>query len=360
MYSENNIIVMPMLSIIPAVRIVPSVPEATPSVRLSTDPMIVLVLGETNSPIPVPYIPRDMMIYQSGVSLPRKISIITAAQFKAIPAVATSLGSNLCEIYPDNRVKIVINTDDTTRTSPASSGFIDLIYCRYRLNRKLTANVEIYVISAARLENKKTRFRRKRVRSNTGLGTLSSHQTKKIIPSKPTVKRIIPLIVGRLEKPYMKRAMAMMYAIEPVTSNFSPSASRHSAFRPQKTSIISKMPSMPLRKRMLCHPRCSVITPPISGPRDSPRYVPDWLMPRALPLSSREKTGERIATLLFKVIPEPNPWKTRLIISIGTELANPPMNEAKEATTTPIIKSFLRPKISERRPNGTCTIAIAR
>ena len=119
-----------MLTIIPAVRIVPRVPAATPRDFFSTAPMMALVFGEAKIPIPRPLMARAKMINHNDVSTPTKISKNSATQFNDIPTEATNLGSILSEIHPEIGVKIAIRIEAVMRMSPAASGVKSLIYCR--------------------------------------------------------------------------------------------------------------------------------------------------------------------------------------------------------------------------------------
>ena len=62
---------MPMLTIWPVRRMVPTVAEATPRNFFSTALIMELVLGDENSPKPVPRITRLEIIYPLAVALSR-------------------------------------------------------------------------------------------------------------------------------------------------------------------------------------------------------------------------------------------------------------------------------------------------
>ena len=83
MYSVNNIIMMPMLTIIPAVRIVPSVPAATPSDFLSTEPMMALVFGEAKMRYDIN--DRDFANLIRGVALTSEILFASGARRVLLP-----------------------------------------------------------------------------------------------------------------------------------------------------------------------------------------------------------------------------------------------------------------------------------
>ena len=122
--------VMPILNTIPIVRIVPSVPEATPKYLFSTEPITALVLGEEKSAKPNPRrIKVEMMNPKEDIS-DKNIKRKSPPAVNAIPMEATIRGSILTESLPVKGEKKACTMGWDNKINPAFSAVSPLIYCK--------------------------------------------------------------------------------------------------------------------------------------------------------------------------------------------------------------------------------------
>ena len=96
-----------------------------------------LTFGDENKANPMPSKPRIRTICISDVELPRKTKKSRPRQVRPIPAEATMRGSILSDKRPVQGESTACNTGCDTMIKPACSGDKALIYCRYRLSRKV-------------------------------------------------------------------------------------------------------------------------------------------------------------------------------------------------------------------------------
>ena len=93
-------VAIPILIIIPRLRMVPTEAEAIPKNRFSTELMMALVFGEEKRAKPKPSKIRQPMMYPSGVFCSKKISRNNPMVVNIIPTVATIRGSIRSESLP--------------------------------------------------------------------------------------------------------------------------------------------------------------------------------------------------------------------------------------------------------------------
>ena len=97
-----------MLTIIPRLRMVPTVPEAIPKKRFSTELIMALVLGEEKRAKPKPSKMRQPMMYPSDVLCSKKVSRNNPMVVNIIPKVATIRGSITSESLPAEGEKMAM------------------------------------------------------------------------------------------------------------------------------------------------------------------------------------------------------------------------------------------------------------
>ena len=115
-------IVIPMLNIWPVSLIVLKVAEATPKNRFSTELITAFVLGEEKRPNPRPRTIRLMIIIEFEKEASIKIKGMRPIVLRAIPVVATSLGSTLSDNLPDRGAQIAITRGCAIKIIPACLG----------------------------------------------------------------------------------------------------------------------------------------------------------------------------------------------------------------------------------------------
>ena len=93
-------VAIPILIIIPKLRMVPTEAEAIPKKRFSTELMMAFVLGEEKRAKPKPSKIRQPIMYPSGVFGFKKISRNNPMVVSVIPTVATIRGSIRSESFP--------------------------------------------------------------------------------------------------------------------------------------------------------------------------------------------------------------------------------------------------------------------
>jgi len=143
MISAKSSAATPRLNIWPTVRIVASVLDATPYNRLSTEPMMALILGDEKRAKPKPSSTRQNLIQARGVASPSQTRRKRPVAQMAIPPEATTRGSILSDNHPARGEKTAWTTGCQIRTRPACCGVSSLMYCRYRLSKKPTAAVAL-------------------------------------------------------------------------------------------------------------------------------------------------------------------------------------------------------------------------
>ena len=103
-----------------------------------------------------------------------------------MPIVDIMAGSIRSESFPAYGAIITITSGCAIRISPVVWGLNAFICCRYRLIRKVRANVAAKWIIAAMLEKVNTLLVLNNRTSKTGNSACNSHLTKIIIPIIPT------------------------------------------------------------------------------------------------------------------------------------------------------------------------------
>ncbi len=96
-------------------------------------------------------------------------------------------------------------------------------------------------------------------------------------------------------------------------------------------------------KKIQFHDRCSVSSPPTSGPIASARAETPAQMPIAVPRCRAGKVAAMIDSVAGFISAPPAPWITRAAISCPPVSASPHASEATVKTTMPITKTRRRP-----------------
>ncbi len=105
--------------------------------------MIALTLGDEKSPNPRPRTARSRTIAQVGVRVPKKMNGTSATVVSPIPTDASVRDSTRSDSRPASGDSAAMITGCATRIKPAVWGDRPLIYCRYRLNNRPTAEVAL-------------------------------------------------------------------------------------------------------------------------------------------------------------------------------------------------------------------------
>jgi len=105
---------------IPICRMVAIKAPAVPDLSRDTAPIIKLVLGDINSPPPMPKSTSLIMISPLSASASRRLSRKSPAQMRAIPTVHNGLEPNLSDNQPDNGAMENMNKKYTPKMDPAS------------------------------------------------------------------------------------------------------------------------------------------------------------------------------------------------------------------------------------------------
>ena len=130
MYKVNSNMVTPMLRTIPICLIVATVAEATPYAVFGAELMTALVLGAEKKAKPKPIRIKLPIISTKGVSLFRKVKMMSPTVVNAIPADEITLGSILSESLPVNGEKIACMAGMASRIKPALPGVKSFKYCK--------------------------------------------------------------------------------------------------------------------------------------------------------------------------------------------------------------------------------------
>ena len=123
-------VAIPILSICPKRRMVPTDPEAMPYSLLSTELIMALMFGEENRANPNPRIIRLRMIKGRTVLFLISVKSTRPKVVRAIPSEAITRGSILSESFPANGEKAAIIIGWAIKTAPAPFGVNPFIYCR--------------------------------------------------------------------------------------------------------------------------------------------------------------------------------------------------------------------------------------
>ena len=118
-----------------------------------------------------------------------------------------------------------------------------------------------------------------------------------------------------------------------------------------------KAPIGRLTKKIQRQPAYSVRRPPTSGPiaTASPIVAPQ--IPNAVPRSRPWNSCERIASETENIAAPPTPWRPRARLRKRGVVAEPQRAEARVKTTTPAMKTRLRPSQSPSVPAFSVQVA---
>ena len=114
----------------PEQRIVARVPEAIPSLRLSTEPMTALVLGLEKKPTPIPIKSRPISTRQTGESTSNVDSQTSAMATVNMPEDASALEPNRSDSLPAIGEMRAMVTGMMSSTNPASRTDMPSTLCR--------------------------------------------------------------------------------------------------------------------------------------------------------------------------------------------------------------------------------------
>ena len=105
-----------------------------------------------------------------------------------------------------------------------------------------------------------------------------------------------------------------------------------------------------LTKKIHCHDRPLVRTPPSTGPTATATPVIDPQMPKAVPRSLPWKASASRAREVANMTAPPMPWPPRERINMTDDWASPQSSEPRVNTTSPITNTMRRPNRSDNEP----------
>ena len=118
----------------------------------------------------------------------------------------------------------------------------------------------------------------------------------------------------------------------------------------RSVSTIAAIPTGTLTKKIHSQPRCSVISPPISGPiaTEPPTVAPQ--IPIALARSRPSNSCAISASAVANIAAAPAPWKPRARLSTVASPERPQANEATVNRAKPKLNTRRRPIRSPTEP----------
>ena len=116
-------------------------------------------------------------------------------------------------------------------------------------------------------------------------------------------------------------------------------------------------PTGTLTKKIHSHPRCSVITPPTTGPTATANPVVAPHSPIAVPRSLGANSWAIRASEVANIIAPPRPCTARATLSTVGEPASPQTNDETTNTAMPVTKTRRRPSRSPSEPDASSSVA---
>ena len=116
-------------------------------------------------------------------------------------------------------------------------------------------------------------------------------------------------------------------------------------------------PTGTFTKKIHSQPRCSVITPPMTGPTATEKPVVAPHSPIAVPRSLGGNSWAISASEVANIIAPPRPWTARAMFSTVGVPARPQTNEAATNRPIPVRKTSRRPSRSPSEPAASRMLA---
>ncbi len=142
--------------------------------------------------------------------------------------------------------------------------------------------------------------------------------------------------------PYVSAKRPSAEVARPGRSSRTCVSSRDSSMK-RKLATIAMMPTGMLTKKIQLQSRCSVMSPPTSGPIASASADTPAQIPIAVPRCRGGNVAAMIESVAGFISAAPAPWNTRAAISSSLESARPHQSEAVVKTAMPMTKISRRP-----------------